>query len=52
MKNYNTYKKNHLIIIHREAKSKDNLTDIVDIIITKKYGRSKLLFANFKSEIA
>ena len=52
IKKYNIFNKNHLIIIHREAKSKDNLAELVDIIITKKYGRSKLLFANFKTNIA
>jgi len=52
IKKYNIFNKNHLIIIHREAKSKDNLAELVDVIITKKYGRSKLLFANFKTNIA
>jgi len=44
--NLNICKKNHLIIIHRESKSNDNLLGVVDIITTKRYGRSKLIFAN------
>ena len=52
IKNHNICKNNHLIIIHRENKSKDNLTDIVNIIITKKYGRSKVLFTTLKPGIA
>ena len=52
IKNHNICKNNHLIIIHRENKSKDNLKDIVNIIITKKYGRSKVLFTTLKPGIA
>ena len=44
MKNFNICKKNHLIVIHREYKSKDNLTGVIDVILTKKYGRSKIIF--------
>ena len=39
----NLYEKNHLFIIHRERKSKDNLNDL-NILISKTYGRSKLIF--------
>ena len=35
---------NHLLIIHREKKSMDNLDEILSIILTKNYGRSKILF--------
>jgi 16S rRNA (guanine966-N2)-methyltransferase len=41
------YKKNHLIIIHREVKSKDGLDEIINILLTKNYGRSKVIFATF-----
>ena len=44
MKNFNICKKNHLIVIHRDYKSKDNLTGVIDVILTKKYGRSKIIF--------
>jgi len=35
---------NHLLIIHREKKSVDNLDEVLSIILTKSYGRSKILF--------
>ncbi len=41
------YKKNHIIIIHREAKSKDNFEDILNILTIKNYGRSKIIFGKF-----
>ncbi len=42
------FKKNHIVIIHREAKSIDKIEDILQIIKTKKYGRSKIFFSVFK----
>ncbi len=39
--------KNHIVAIHREAKSKDELKDIINIIQIKKYGRSKIIFGIF-----
>ena len=41
------YQKNHIVIIHRDVKSKDNLEDSIKIIIVKKYGRSKIIFGLF-----
>jgi 16S rRNA (guanine966-N2)-methyltransferase len=41
------YKKNHLVIIHREEKSIDNFKNILNPIIIKKYGRSKIIFGKF-----
>tara|TARA_Y200000002_G_scaffold374963_1_gene376496 strand:+ start:314 stop:871 length:558 start_codon:yes stop_codon:yes gene_type:complete len=41
------YKNNHIVIIHRENKSSDNLKKILDLIIVKKYGRSKIIFGRF-----
>jgi 16S rRNA (guanine966-N2)-methyltransferase len=41
------YKKKHLIIIHREEKSKDNLERIINILLIKNYGRSKVIFGTF-----
>ena len=41
------YKKKHLVIIHREKKSKDNLEKFLEIINIKQYGRSKIVFALF-----
>jgi 16S rRNA (guanine966-N2)-methyltransferase len=47
LKNKKIFKKKHIIIIHREKKTKDELNSILDTIITKKYGRSKLIFGLF-----
>ena len=44
IKNLNIYKDNHLIVIHRESRSNDNLSGIINILIAKKYGRSKIIF--------
>ncbi len=48
LKNQKIYKKNHLIIIHRERNSKDNFEDLLKIFNVKIYGRSKIIFALFK----
>ena len=41
------FKIEHIIIIHRERKSEDNLDNFINTIITKKYGRSKIIFGVF-----
>ena len=41
------YRDNHIIIIHREHKSSDDFKKIIKPIIIKKYGRSKIIFAQF-----
>ncbi len=41
------FKKNHLIIIHRESKTEDKLDDYMDTILTRRYGRSKIIFGLF-----
>tara|TARA_B100001057_G_scaffold479937_1_gene552199 strand:- start:18 stop:578 length:561 start_codon:yes stop_codon:yes gene_type:complete len=38
------YKKKHIIIIHREIKTIDHLEEFFHTIISKKYGRSKVIF--------
>ena len=48
IKELNIVKKNHIIIIHREDKTTDDLTGILDIVMIKKYGRSKVIFGKFK----
>ena len=48
LKNQKIYKKNHLIIIHREKNSKDDFEGILKILNEKVYGRSKIIFALFK----
>ena len=36
--------KNHILIIHREKRSEDDLDEVLSVILTKSYGRSKILF--------
>ena len=47
IKQNRNYKNNHLIIIHRERKSFENFKDILSPILTKQYGRSKIIFGKF-----
>ena len=42
------FHKNNVVIVHREKSSKDKLEDSLEIIETKQYGRSKILFGTFK----
>ena len=41
------YDNKHIIIIHREKRSEDNFSDIINILDIKKYGRSKIIFGVF-----
>jgi len=41
------YNIKHVVIIHREKKAQDNLDAFIDIIISKQYGRSKIIFGVF-----
>ena len=41
------YFKNHLIIIHRERKTDDDINGIFKPLIIKKYSRSKIIFGKF-----
>ena len=52
VKNSHILSKNHLIIIHREGKSNDNFSNILNVICRKKYGRSEVIFGNFNSSNA
>jgi 16S rRNA (guanine966-N2)-methyltransferase len=47
LKNLTILKEKHLIVIHREKKSKDNFGKIINILSTRNYGRSKIIFATF-----
>ena len=38
---------NHIIIIHREKKTRDNFENLLEITDTKIYGRSKIIFGHF-----
>jgi 16S rRNA G966 N2-methylase RsmD len=48
IRSHRIFNKNHLVIIHREIKSNDELSSILEITQTKNYGRSKILFGFFK----
>ena len=47
IKNRKIFEENHIVIIHREKKSKENFRNILHIIETKQYGRSKIFFGKF-----
>ena len=44
IKKFRINEKKHIIILHREKKTKDKLDDLIDIIFVKHYGRSKIIF--------
>ena len=52
LKNSNICSKNHFIIIHREVQSKNDLLEMMNIVLIKKYGRSKVIFGNFNLNIS
>ena len=41
------FEKEHLVIIHREKKSIDDINQYLDVLLTKIYGRSKIIFGKF-----
>lgn len=41
------YKENHIIILHREKCKLDSLQKIIKVLVTKKYGRSFVIFGVF-----
>ena len=47
IKEYKIIEKDHLVIIHRENKSSEDLGKFLNVIFIKEYGRSKLIFALF-----
>ena len=47
IKNRKIFEENHIVIIHREKRSKENFGNILNIIETKQYGRSKIFFGKF-----
>lgn len=48
LKNQNSFHKNHIVILHRESKTKDNFENLLKIILIKKYRRSKIIFGYFE----
>ena len=47
IKKHNYFSVNHIIVIHRERKSKEELENILETIEIKYYGRSKIIFGRF-----
>ena len=47
IKNLNIIKQNHLIIIHRDKQTKEDLKDFLNVLFVKKYGRSQITFGYF-----
>ena len=47
LKKNKNFEKDYLVIIHRENRSSENFNDLLDILIEKKYGRSKIYFGKF-----
>ncbi len=47
IKKFKMVDENHIVIIHRERKTLDNLSKILKIIFIKSYGRSKIIFGSF-----
>ena len=41
------FNKKHVVIIHRERKSNDNFENFIKVLISKNYGRSKIIFGIF-----
>ncbi len=41
------FSNNHLVIIHRERKTRDDFKDVIEIKEVKQYGRSRIFFARF-----
>ena len=47
IKDKKIYKKNHTIVIHRERKNNEDFKDILNPLVIKNYGRSKIIFGKF-----
>ena len=47
LKECKIYKKNHIIIVHRGKKSKEDFRDIFKAVTIKQYGKSKIIFGVF-----
>ena len=47
IKKNNLFRKDHIIIIHREKKTDDDFKKLIKVINIKIYGRSKIIFGRF-----
>ena len=43
----NNFNKKHIVILHRESKENDDLSNFLDVLMVKQYGRSKIFFGRF-----
>ena len=41
------FAKNHIVIIHRDSKTEDNIQEHLEVVELKKYGRSTIIFGIF-----
>ena len=41
------YKKDHLVIIHRELNANEEFDEFLDVLLFREYGRSKIFFGTF-----
>ena len=44
------FNRKHIVVIHREKNTHDNLEKILEILMIRKYGRSKIIFGRFNLE--
>lgn len=47
IKDNKIFKKKHIVIIHREAKNKEEFKGLLEIVDSRLYGRSKIIFGIF-----
>ena len=41
------FNKKHIVLIHREKNTNDDLEKILNILMIRQYGRSKIIFGKF-----
>ena len=47
IKKIKIFSNKHIVIIHREKKFLDNINNILNVVLIKEYGRSKIIFGYF-----
>ena len=50
LNNNKCFNNKHLVIIHREKNTYDKLNEILNILMIRQYGRSKIIFGKFNLE--
>ena len=46
LKKNNFFEDRHIVIVHREAKKLDDFKNVLKILVTRQYGRSKIFFGS------